>query len=40
VIKPGRSVIVSDGKLYDADGKLISTMSATNMAVPLRSVGP
>ena len=40
VIKPGRSVIVSEGKLYDADGKLIATMSATNMAVPLRSVGP
>jgi uncharacterized protein (TIGR00369 family) len=38
VIKPGRSVIVSDGKLFDAIGKLVATMSATNMAVPLRSV--
>jgi uncharacterized protein (TIGR00369 family) len=38
VIKPGRSVIVSDGKLFDAVGKLVATMSATNMAVPLRSV--
>jgi uncharacterized protein (TIGR00369 family) len=38
VIKPGRNVIVSEGKLYDAEGKLIATMSATNMAVPLRSV--
>lgn len=38
VIKPGRTVIVSEGKLYDIDGKLVATMSATNMAVPLRSV--
>jgi uncharacterized protein (TIGR00369 family) len=38
VIKPGRSVLVSDGKLFDAVGKLVATMSATNMAVPLRSV--
>jgi uncharacterized protein (TIGR00369 family) len=36
VIKAGRTVIVSEGKLYDADGKLVATMSATNMAVPLR----
>ena len=40
VIKPGRSVLVSDGKLFDAVGKLVATMSATNMAVPLRAVGP
>jgi hypothetical protein len=31
-------VIVSEGKVYDAAGKLIATMSATNMAVPLRPV--
>lgn len=36
VIKPGKTVIVSEGKLYDAAGKLVATMSATNMAVPLR----
>lgn len=38
VIKPGRTVIVSEGKLYDAGGKLVATMSATNMAVPLRPI--
>lgn len=38
VIKPGRTVVVSEGKLYDVDGKLVATMSATNMAVPFRSV--
>ena len=38
VIKPGKNVIVSEGKLYDVAGKLVATMSATNMAVPLRSV--
>lgn len=38
VIKPGKTVIVSEGKLYDVGGKLVATMSATNMAVPLRSV--
>jgi uncharacterized protein (TIGR00369 family) len=38
VIKSGRTVIVSEGKVYDAAGKLIATMSATNMAVPLRPV--
>lgn len=36
VIKPGKTVIVSEGKLYDVGGKLIATMSATNMAVPVR----
>lgn len=36
VIKPGKTVIVSEGKLYDVAGKLVATMSATNMAVPLR----
>jgi len=36
VIKPGKTVIVSEGKLYDVAGKLGATMSATNMAVPLR----
>jgi uncharacterized protein (TIGR00369 family) len=36
VIKPGKTVIVSEGKLYDAAGKLVATMSATNMAGPLR----
>ncbi len=38
VIKPGRTVVVSEGKLYDVGGKLVATMSATNMAVPLRPV--
>lgn len=38
VIRSGRTVIVSEGKLYDAEGKLVATMSATNMAVPLRPV--
>ena len=38
VIKPGKTVIVSEGKLYDVGGKLVATMSATNMAVPLRTV--
>jgi uncharacterized protein (TIGR00369 family) len=38
VIKPGRTVIVSEGQLYDVGGKLVATMSATNMAVPLRPV--
>jgi uncharacterized protein (TIGR00369 family) len=38
VIKPGKTVIVSEGKLYDLEGKLVATMSATNLAVPLRSV--
>lgn len=38
VIKPGKNVIVSEGKLYDIAGKLVATMSATNMAVPLRSL--
>ncbi|MGF1616790.1 MAG: PaaI family thioesterase [Acidimicrobiia bacterium] len=38
VIKPGRTVLVSEGKLYDVGGKLVATMSATNMAVPLRPV--
>lgn len=36
VIKPGKTVIVSEGKLYDIGGNLVATMSATNMAVPLR----
>jgi uncharacterized protein (TIGR00369 family) len=38
VIKPGKTVVVSEGKLFDNDGKLVATMSATNMAVPLRPV--
>ena len=38
VIKPGRTVIVSEGKLYDVEGKLVATMSATNLAVPLRPI--
>jgi uncharacterized protein (TIGR00369 family) len=33
VIKPGRTVIVSEGHAYDADGKLVATMTATNMTV-------
>jgi acyl-coenzyme A thioesterase PaaI-like protein len=39
VIKPGKTVIVSEGKLYDVEGKLVATMSATNMALPARPVG-
>ncbi|CAN5746776.1 PaaI family thioesterase [soil metagenome] len=38
VIKAGRTVIVSEGKLYDVGGQLVATMSATNMAVPLRPI--
>lgn len=33
VIKPGRTVVVSEGKLFDAAGKLVATMTATNMTV-------
>lgn len=36
VVKPGRTIIVSEGKLYDVAGKLVATMTATNMAVPAR----
>lgn len=33
VVKPGRTVVVSDGQAHDVDGKLIATMTATNMAI-------
>lgn len=37
VVKPGRVIVVSEGRLYDMNGKLVATMTATNMAVDLRS---
>lgn len=33
VIKPGRTIIVSEGHAYDGEGKLTATMTATNMAI-------
>lgn len=33
VVKAGRTIVVSEGKCYDTDGKLIATMTATNMAI-------
>lgn len=33
VIKPGRTIIVSEGHAWDGDGKLVATMSATNMTI-------
>lgn len=33
VVKAGRNIVVSEGKLYDVAGKLVATMTATNMAV-------
>jgi len=33
VIKPGRTIVVSEGHAYDGDGKLTATMTATNMAI-------
>lgn len=33
VIKPGRTVIVSEGHAYDGEGKLTATMTATNMTI-------
>lgn len=33
VVKPGRTIVVSEGRLYDANDKLVATMTATNMAV-------
>ena len=37
VIKPGRTILVSEGRAYSEDGKLLATMTATNMAVRGRS---
>lgn len=33
VIKPGRTIVVSEGEAFDGDGKLVATMSATNMTI-------
>lgn len=33
VIKPGRTIVVSEGKAWDGDGKLVATMTASNMTV-------
>lgn len=33
VVKPGRTIIVSEGHAYDGDGKLAATMTATNMTI-------
>lgn len=33
VVKPGRTVIVSEGHAYDVDRKVIATMTATNMRI-------
>jgi len=33
VIKPGRTIIISEGHAYDGSGKLTATMTATNMAI-------
>jgi uncharacterized protein (TIGR00369 family) len=33
VVKPGRTIIVSEGRAYDADEKLVATMVATNMTI-------
>lgn len=33
VVKPGRTIIVSEGHAYDVDGKVIATMTATNMTI-------
>lgn len=35
VVKAGKSIVVSEGTSHDAGGKMIATMSATNMAVEL-----
>ena len=36
VIKPGRTIIVSEGRAFSNDGTLLATMTATNMAVAER----
>ncbi len=33
VVKPGRTVIVSEGHAWDGEGKLVATMTATNMTI-------
>ena len=33
VVKAGQTVIVSEGLAYDANGKLVATMTATNMTI-------
>jgi uncharacterized protein (TIGR00369 family) len=33
VVKPGRTIIVSEGHAWDGEGKLVATMTATNMTI-------
>lgn len=33
VVKPGRTIIVSEGRVHDADDRLVATMTATNMTI-------